>query len=278
MRFKNINKKYLLTLINVIMLNRKKNIEIQNWNWKTVQFLRNQNHEMEQVKNKSYENKDKILVIVSCHTYGKLRWNAINSIMKFLNEINDIDIVIVNSSNLQLSENLKNIYKSNYIKYYEIDNDKFYGFSKWYYAIENVEIDNYKYITFINDSILVHSSIKHFFDYTRNKDVDIFGYNDSSQICYHYQSYLFSIKSQCIQNFKKMFLDYKHLINNYNDVVNYYELKMLEYFKTRDCFLKLTEIDILNNKNIFFSNDYIYLNLRKNGYLPFTKLKRININ
>jgi hypothetical protein len=53
---------------------------------------------------------------------------------------------------------------------------------------------------------------------------------------------------------------------------------MLQYFDSKDCFLKLTEIDSQNGKNIFFNNDNLYLKIRDQGYLPFTKLKRIQNN
>ena len=267
------NKNKLKMLINGVMMNRDKNLQIQNLN--VDRFINDKKIEIQRVKNESQLLEDKILVIIACHTVGKLRWNAINSIMTFLYNVNNIDIVIVNSTNLSLSESLKNIYNKKYIKYIEISNDNYYGFSKWYHGLEQIDVDEYKFVTFINDSILIHNDIRHFFDYTRYKNVDFFGYNDSNEMCYHYQSYLFSIKREYIDKFKIMFNDYKNLINNYNDVVKYYELNMMEYFLSKDCFLKLTDISYLNNKNIFFNNDNIYLKLRKNGLLPFTKLKRI---
>lgn len=246
-------------------------------NKKIYDFINKKNNEIQQISLEGKNFDDKILVIISCHTKERLRWNAINSIMTYLSTVENIDIVIVNSLNLPLSDNLKNLYLNKCMKYFEIPNDNFFGFSKWYYALENIDYSKYKFITFINDSILIHNNIKHFFDYTRVKDVDLFGYNDSNQINYHYQSYLFSIKQEFVNNFKKLFNDYKHLIRSYNDVVKYYELKMLEYFDKKDCFLKLTSFDSQNGQNIFFTNDNLYFKIRNNGYLPFTKLKRIKL-
>jgi hypothetical protein len=275
MRYKfgkiDINK--LKMLINVIMLNRKKNQEIN----KMYNFFNFKKHEMTKISNDSKELDDKILVIISCHTDGRLRWNAINSIMTYLSKVNNIDIVIVNSSFLPLSDILKKTYFNQYINYYEIPNDHFYGFSKWYYALQFIDYKKYKFTTFINDSILVNNDINHFFDYTRVKNVELYGYNDSNQINYHYQSYLFSIKSECMYKFIKLFNDFKHLIKSYNDVVNYYELKMINFFDTKDCFLKLTDFPSQNGQNIFFTNDCLYNNIRKLGCLPFIKLKRITM-
>jgi len=263
----------LKMLINVIMLNRQKNKEINNKN--LIDFITRKKEEMEEVKQESLVLNDKILVIISCHTEGRLRFNAINSIMNYLIKLDNIEIVMVNSSNLPLSDIIKKTYINNYIKYFEIANDNYYGFSKWYYGLINIDYSLYKFVTFINDSILIHNNISHFFDYTRVKNVDLFGYNDSNQIRYHYQSYLFSIKTTCIENFIRLLNKYKYLIHSYQDVVNYYELNMIDYFESKDCFLKLTDFESQNGKNIFFTNDVLYMKLRNEGYIPLTKLKRI---
>jgi hypothetical protein len=268
----NINK--LRMLIKMIMLKRQNNTEIT----KIFQFINQTKKEMFIVGNMSKEINEKILVIISCHTQGRLRWNAINSIMTYLSRVDNIDIIIVNSSDLPLSAILKQTYINQYLKYFEIPNDQFYGFSKWYYGLLNTNYDTYKYVTFINDSILINNDIKHFFDFTLVKDMDLYGYNDSNQITHHYQSYLFSIKSECVDNFIKLFNDYKHLIQSYNDVVNYYELKMGDYFEKKDCFLKLTTFSSQNGQNIFFTNDNLYFRIKNQGCLPFIKLKRITMN
>lgn len=221
---------------------------------------------------------DKILVIISCHTDNSLRLKSIELIMHYLKEVKNIDIVIVNSKGLLLSKNLKERYKNDYFKYYEIKNDEYYGFSKWYYGLIQNEFTNYKYITFINDSILIHHPIKHFFEYTRFKNVDFFGYNDSLQIKHHYQSYFFSVKTIAIVNFLKLFDDKKRLVRCYSDAVQHFELSLFDYFSNRDCFLNLSHFPLHRGKNIFFENDFLYFNLRKYGLLPFTKLKRIKPN
>jgi hypothetical protein len=273
--FRNIDINRLKQLIYTIILNRKKILELNNR--KMYDFIKTKKLEMEEMKIKGNELEDKILVIISCYTDNRLRFNAINSIMNNLLKVKNIDIIIVNSTNLPLSTIIKNTYENNYIKYYEIPNDNFYGFSKWYYALQNVDYSDYKFITFINDSILLHNNINHFFDYTRVKDVEFFGYNDSNQIKYHIQSYLFSIKTEFIYKFKNLFNDFKKYIRSYNDVVNYYELNLLEYFDSSDCFLKLTDFKCQNGKNIFFTNDNLYFKIRDAGCIPITKLKRIKL-
>ena len=220
-------------------------------------------------------NDDKILVVISCHTDNNLRLKSIELIMHYLKEVKNIDIIIVNSKGLILSSFLKERYKNDYFKYYEIKNDQYYGFSKWYYGLVQNEFMNYKFITFMNDSILIHHPIKHFFDYTRFKNVDLYGYNDSSQIIHHYQSYFFSVKSSAIINFLKLFNEKKNLVKCYADAVHNFELCLFDYFTDRDCFLNLSHFPLNRGKNIFFENDFLYFKLKRYGLLPFTKLKRI---
>lgn len=226
-------------------------------------------------RNSNYNN-DRILVIISCHTNSQLRLKSIQLLMHALKEVEDIDIIIVNSKGLTLSHFVKDRYKNDYIGYYEIHNDQYYGFSKWYYGLIQTEFMKYKFITFINDSIIIHRPIKYFFDYTRFKNVDLYGFNDSSQITYHYQSYFFSVKNTAIVNFLKMFDENRRFVHSYMDAVFHLELRMLNYFSSRDCFLKIAYFPFNRDKNIFAQNDSLYFKLRYYGLLPFTKLKRIS--
>ena len=218
----------------------------------------------------------KILVVIACHTNNNIRFNSIASIMKCLEEVDNIDIIIVNSANTHLSKFVQNAFKNKYFKYLEMNNDNYFGFTKWHYGVKSVDITKYKFTTFINDSILVHYSLKHFFDYTRLTDVDLYGYNNSTQIHHHYQTYLFSIKNSNLQQFIKMINDNKTLIKTYFDAVTHYELKLLDYYPNRDCFLKIAYLPSQKGNNIFFNNDFLYVKLRDSGLLPFTKLKRIS--
>lgn len=239
------------------------------------------NEEVQVVQGKSSTNifhKDRILVIISCHTNNRLRLKSIQLIMHFLKEVENIDIIIVNSKGLPISGFVKEHYKNDYFKYYEINNDQYYGFSKWYYGLIQNDFMKYKFITFMNDSILINQSIKHFFDYTRYKNVDLYGYNDSSQLTHHYQSYFFSVKNTAIVHFLRLFEDNKRFVRSYNDAVHYLELRMFQYFSNRDCFLKIGHFPFNHSKNIFIQNDFLYFKLRQYGLLPFTKLKRISNN
>ena len=217
----------------------------------------------------------KILVVIACHINNNLRLISLKSIMYFLSRVKNIDIIIVNSTNTPFAGYIKETFQGKILNYFEINNDNYFGFSKWEYGIVNTDIINYEFVTFINDSIILHSDITHFFDYTRFKNVDLYGYNDSSQVDYHYQTYLFSIKVTALHIFIKMIRENKKNINSYLETVLNYEVKLPCYFNNKDCFLKIAHLPLHRGKNIYHDNDLLYFKLKKSGLLPISKLKRI---
>ena len=108
-----------------------------------------------------------------------------------------------------------------------------------------------------------------------DKKVELFGYNDSTQIRYHYQSYLFGIKNDAIQKFINYVNKNKSLVYDYGTAVLNYELVMIDYFSTKDCFLHIGYIPMNQGMNIFFMNDVLYNILFKKRLLPFIKVKRL---
>ena len=51
---------------------------------------------------------------------------------------------------------------------------------------------------------------------------------------------------------------------------------MTDWFSTKKSFLEIGNFELQKNHNIFFTNDKIYISLKKSGLLPFTKIKRIS--
>jgi hypothetical protein len=163
----------------------------------------------------------------------------------------------------------KNIY------YEEGENYLTYDYGKWIKLLSQVNSNSYDYIFFSNDSFQVEDSINHFINLTVKKNVELYAYNDSTEQKYHYQSYLFSIRSNAIHKFISMCNTCKKNIITQEDVIINYELNMMNYFSSHDCFLKIGEIPSNIKLNIFFRNDYLYQILKNTGLLPFIKLKRI---
>lgn len=138
-----------------------------------------------------------------------------------------------------------------------------------------VNYNDYDYVILTNDSFIIHNQINHFFNLIVKYNVELYGYNDSTQNRYHYQSYLFSLRKDAVQTFINRVSKLNLKIENQLDVINNFELQMTHWFKTHKCFLKIGEFGLDRSHNIFFTNDKLYLPLKNLELLPFIKLKRI---
>jgi hypothetical protein len=220
-------------------------------------------------------NKVKFLILMACNCDSLIKLNAIKQNIQFL-KYKCTKLVIINSIGLPFNEEVQNHCIINDIDYYEIPNEGTCDFGKWNYLLELLKPNpsEYKFTVFINDSIIITHPIKYYLNVAAEKSVELFGYNDSTQNNYHYQSYLFTIRSNCLKKFINMYNSKRHLVYNASNVVEQYELKMLQHFSKKDCLLKLGNHNY--QKNIFFTNDSLYSKLQKTKLLPFIKIKRVN--
>ena len=224
---------------------------------------------------------DNICIIIACHTDSLKKYftllNNLNEFKKFTN-----NIIIVNSSDSKYSKNLKDdISDFDFIiDYIEIENNKFLDFGKWNYVLKSYEKFNFKKfesILFTNDSILIVEKLDNFFTYIVNlpESINIYGYNDSSQLgIYHYQSYLFLIKTKIMNKFMNNFESKKHLIHNQESVIKHLELGIINIDSNHDCFLKLAK-QWNQHKNIFWENNELYEHLLNKNLFHLLKLKKI---
>jgi hypothetical protein len=241
-------------------------------NTKMIKYLNFKKVQQNNNKNSPDENGKKYLVVMACHCYSELKLNKIRQNLKFF-AFQNVDKIVINSSNLSYGNNLSEICgKHNNTKYCEIPNSSYYDFGKWIHVLKNeVNFNNYDYIILTNDSFIIHSSINHFLNLTFKYNVELYGYNDSTQIRYHYQSYLFSLRKDAVQIFIDKVSNLNLQIKNKQDVIDNFEIAMTDWFSTKKCFLKIAN----SNDNIFFTNDKHYAILKKSGLLPFTKIQRI---
>jgi hypothetical protein len=184
--------------------------------------------------------------------------------------------MVANSTSLKYSDEMHNYYKSKNITYYEIENNGCYDFGKWIFLLSNIDSSLYDYVFFINDSFIIEQPVTHFINLAIKSNKELYGYNDSTQEQYHYQSYFFAVRADAIPKFIHMFNSKKELIQTQRDVIHYFELKMMDYFSSHDCYLKIGNIWFHQGLNIFFNSDFLYSILKKTGILPFVKLKRIS--
>ena len=224
--------------------------------------------------NPVYNNK-KLLLLMATHTDNELRFKTILNMMNYF-DTNTIDIMVANSKSLKYSDVLSSYYKSKNISYYEIENNGCYDFGKWIYLLSQVDYSLYDYVFFINDSFIIENTITHFINLAIKSNTELYGYNDSTEENYHYQSYFFSVRSDAINKFINMYNSKRNLIKRQRDVIEHYELKMINYFSSHNCYLKIGNNFFHKGLNIFFTSDFLYEILRKNQLLPFVKLKRIS--
>lgn len=222
------------------------------------------------------ENTPKILTIIACNSDSKVRLDTTINNLRYLNYLNN-DIIIVNTCGTLYGNKLKEkLSQQNVVKQiFEIPNDNSFGFEKWIYGLNNYDYNKYDFVVFTNDSFVIKSRINCFFNKMIDKKVELFGYNDSTQIRYHYQSYLFGIKNDAIQKFINYVNKNKPFVYDYSSAVLNYEVVMTDYFSTKDCFLHIGNIPMNQGMNIFFMNDVLYNILFKKRLLPFIKVKRL---
>jgi hypothetical protein len=232
-------------------------------------------HLYDDMKNNSYPPNKRFLTIMACHTNSKLKLDSTVNNLSYLSFENN-DIVIINSDEAEYGDQLKASLTS-FPSIITIPNDTSCDFGKWVHILKlyGDDISKYDYVVFINDSIVIKSSIKHFFNIMANKSVELYGYNDSTEIRHHYQSYLFGISSKSCYKLIDMLNNNRHLINTFYDLICNMELPLIDTFSSHDCFIKVGNHPENVGKNIYFENDTLYNRLFYNQLLPFVKIKRM---
>ncbi len=221
---------------------------------------------------KKYDHQEKLLIIIATHITDHNKFDTLkNNIQYFLQH----DVIIVNSANLPLQNDVQQFCQLFNIQYFEVENDIYLDFGKWNNVLSQIIYDSYDYVVFTNDSIYLTSSIDHFFNLMVTRNVELYGYNDSSEINYHYQSYLFGVKKTSIEKFKIFFQENKKYIHTVHDLIENTELKLANTFVSKDCFLHIIDFKSCQTINIHFRNDNLYKKLLLNNILPIIKLKRI---
>jgi len=242
-------------------------------------FKNYMNFKIQQKKRNSYspdQNGKKYLIIMACHCNSQIRFNTIKKNLHYF-AFENCHKIVINSENTSFTDQLKEITsRHNNTNYYEIPNNNYIDFGKWVHVLSHlVNYNEYDYIVLTNDSYKIHSSINHYLNLAAKHNVHLFGYNDSTQVRYHYQSYLFTLRKDAVTTFINRVTAPGISINGHYDVVLNYELKMTDWYPTHKSFLKIGNCGLDIGHNIFFTNDELYLPLKNIGLLPFTKLKRI---
>lgn len=244
-------------------------------------FVKNYNMIISNNYTPNNANNEKILTIVACHTNTLIKYNAVINNIPYLIFPNN-DIIIINSSNEKYSDKLKNYISTKLaLKYIEIPNDKYIDIGKYIHVLNTIQTNDsmkkdYEFVVLINDSIIIKKPIMYFYNMAIKMNKELYAYNDSSEIKYHYQSYLYAIKYNAIHRLMDYFTIHKNNIRGYNDVIDKIELELYNIYSLNcDCFLKIAKLPCNINKNIYFHNDVLYKLLFINELLPFIKIRAL---
>lgn len=216
------------------------------------------------------------ITIMACHADTPLKLKVIINNLKYLTFAKN-KIVIVSSVNARFHANMVEYVSKNHpnVEIYAVQNTTQLDAGKWNYYLTTHYKNNANFVVLTNDSYLIKSTIHPFYNAMAMRNQDLYGYNDSSMIKYHYQSYLFGIAHRALHRFTNHYEKVKPQLNSYMDVVGQIELQLTEIFQSKDCFLKIAHISSNISQNIFFSNDSLYTILQNLRLLPFVKVKRM---
>ena len=219
----------------------------------------------------------KILAIIANHTSTNIKYNiSLNNILYIEPYVQNI--TIIDSDNELYSTKLYNDIKEHpkINNYFFVPNDTYFDFGKWITALNRIDYMKYDYILFLNDSIILLEEVLNFFIYLNNLEtqVNLYGYNDSTQIKYHYQSYFFAVKNNTIPKFIAFFESKRYLINNLESLIHNVELELVNLDDNRDCLIKIGN-DYNLSKNLYWENEDLYKYLITKKIFSIIKLKKI---
>jgi hypothetical protein len=202
----------------------------------------------------------------------KLQVN-INNINKLKSNFHSI--IIIDNEN-EFSEKLKYtidekiVYKFFFYNNFSEKKIDDFNYEKIKYVLDNldnIDLNNNFYFTIIDDNYIYSDSLKNYFNYVNEHNLEFYSMTDSSEERYHYQLYLFSIKSNSVEKFR----DYLKM-NNKNLIYN-----LIQIFNSKMCYIKVAYIDINYENNIFFNSSLLYQALVEEGILPIINLNKLEL-
>jgi len=104
-------------------------------------------------------------------------------------------------------------------------------FGMWYKGLNEIEIDNYDQVAFINDSCILfdRNGLRHILDWVDKNDIEYCGLTDSNQIDYHIQSYFTIAKSSIFQYIKNYYSDNGIINDDSRNIIEVYEIGISKY-------------------------------------------------
>ena len=214
----------------------------------------------------------KYLTIIACHADTTEKMFFLKKNIENVSFSNN-DIVVINTAGLSLNTVVQKEIEQTGFKYIEVNNNGWLDFGKWHHVLNEIHHTKYDFITFTNDSFIICEPIMHFYYQASINNVELFAYTSSTEVQYHYQSYLFIVKQDAIKKFLNYIQSYLKLPHP-NPVL--LEINLYNVFASKQCFLDIGNFPINFKQNIFFNKNGLYPILFNSKLLPFIKRKRLH--
>jgi hypothetical protein len=195
----------------------------------------------------------------------------INNIEKLKNNFDNI-IIFDNKSEHSYSLNNYFVNDSKIYKYLlaNIGNNNELNIEKLSYILKEINIENYDYITVINDNYIYLDDLKEYFEYINKYNLDFYSYTDSTEYFYHYQLYFFTFKSIYLNKL----IEQLDSIVDYNNKISILNI-ITSIFKNKISYLKVAYLDNNYQQNVYF-NDTLFKNLLENNIIKVIYINKLN--
>jgi|SaaInlStandDraft_7_1057024.scaffolds.fasta_scaffold00362_5 hypothetical protein len=147
-------------------------------------------------------------------------------------------------------------------------------FQKINKLLTDVNLDNIECISIILDDHIYLTNLKDYFDFSFKSKYDLISFTDSTELFYHLQFNILTIKKESINFFKTLISDFSLKKKNMD-----YNLLYLDFLKevstkisNKTAFCKTAYIESVENKNIYLSNSEYYYYLLEINILPIINI------
>lgn len=154
---------------------------------------------------------------------------------------------------------------------YYIPNDVLACFSKYLYALKQIDVSGFSKIILTNDSYLIVKPLTAFFDLTNRPDIEMSSLVSSNEIEYHHPDFLRCYDASCIHRLVDFYNEGISKINCFNDLIHFYEIPSIYIFTKRNVLYEMSED---YKKNINYDDEMLSHYLNHHDY-PIIKYKKL---
>lgn len=139
------------------------------------------------------------------------------------------------------------------------------------------KVENYKDIdslTIILDDYIYLNNLQNYFDFTFTSNYDLVSFTDSTEIFYHLQINLLTIKKNSLNFFQNLIGDFSSKkLYDYNLLSLDFLKELTNKITNRTAYCKTAYIESVEKKNIYLSNSEYYYYLLSRELLPIINVK-----